>query len=535
MASALDAVVTHVRSGAQAMRIVTYEESRAVAMLQAAVKQINELDKGNMQLATWDADYGYCVGKQVGVKPKDPVGAFRAIDDPEGPLGPKGDYLVVMKDMHPFLREPVVQRTFRNRREPNSLNCQKFRRPIVFLTPSDMLPNEIRRSIIDIDFALPDDNDLARIFEYVKKCLPADKQKHDDVAKKRIVAAMRGMTEPEAEEALFYAVYTHKGFKVECADIIEDEKAKVLRSSGVLSYIPKTAIASMDSVGGYTEFAKFIKIRSRLYSDEARELGLRLPKGVVLLGPPGTGKTTVGKIAAKILGLPLVMMDFGSVFGSLVGESEAKMKETLKQVTSLGGAVLLVDDADKAFKNVTASSGDSGVTQRVFQQFLVWRSEYKGPVFVILTMNTTEGIPPELLRPGRFDAVLCSLLPDEKDRISIWTIKMEERQIRPSQYGSAVLADLVTMTEGFSGAEIEGALDEAVYVAFDARQTNVPTVDELKQAVEQTVPVSKRDAATVKALVEYCKTNKLRSVNGETEKTVKTARGRRAIALDGDE
>lgn len=521
MANAVDTIVTHIRSGAQVLRIVSFEESRVMTTLNAVVRKINEAEKtSSMSLASWDIDTGYNMGpkdNQKNLKPKDPLNAIRAITDqiPDTPFGKKGDYLIVLKDFHPFLKEPVVQRAFRNRREANSFNTSSFRRPVILVTPSMMLPPEIKRSIIDIDFSLPDDQDLERTFEYVRNCLSKAAQQCEDSIKKRIIISMRGMTEPEAEEALFYAVYTYKGFTADCADLIEDEKSKVLKSSGVLTYVSKSSIASEASIGGYNSFKDFIKVRGKLYSDKARELKLPLPKGVVLLGPPGTGKTTVGEIAAKILNLPLVKMDFGSVFDSLVGESEAKMKLTLQQVTSLGGAVLLIDDADKAFRNITKSAGgDSGVSQRVFQQFLVWRSEYKGPVFTILTMNTTEGIPAELLRKGRFDEIFCSLLPNNNDRKNIIKIKLANRNIG-SGLTEKQLNQLVDQSRDFTGAEIEGAVNEATYLAFFLRDEVEPTFKELLEALKSTIPVSKRDSQVVNEIIEYCKNNQLRSVNEE--------------------
>lgn len=522
--NAVDEIVNHIRSGCQAMRLVTHEEHRALEALKKATQKVTELDKDKMQLITWDADAGFSDTDEG--KPKDPVGAIRSLVNPQRF---KGDVLFVFKDFHPFLKEPVIQRAFRNLRETNSLNRDKQRRPVAFLGPSDVLPMELRRSIIDVEFGLPNDEDLARLFKYVHSCVGNGKTNVDPAVERRIITAMRGMTEPEAESACFYAIQSRKGFTVDCADTIEDEKAKVLKSSGALTYIPKSAIANEEEIGGYEEFKRFIRVRAKSYIGKARDLGLSLPKGVVLLGPPGTGKTTVGKIASKILGMPLVMFDFGSVFGSLVGESEAKMRNTLQQVVSLGGAVMVVDDADKAFRNATSSAGDSGTTQRVFQQFLVWRSEYKGPVFVIMTMNSTEGIPAELLRPGRFDAVMCSLLPDAGARKEILRIHMKKRNI-PDKFTEDQWDTLALLSDQFSGAELEGALDEATYIAFDARETNAPTFKELEESVSKTVPTAVRDAKTVEALISYCKTNRLRSVNGNSER-LEQVRNRRSVAL----
>lgn len=518
-------IVDHIRSGCQAIRVVTPEEARALQLLQVATARVTELDKEPMPLITWDGSRGFSDVEDG--KPKDPVSALKAIVDPQ--RFRKKNILFVFKDFHAYLKEPVVQRTFRNLRETNMLSSDKMQRPLLMLTPSSALPLEVQRCFIDIDLNLPDDNELARIFEYVHSCVRNGKLKVESEIRRRIIVAMRGMTEPEAEEALAYAASVHQGFTQECADTVEQEKVKVLKGNGVLSYIPKTAIAAEADIGGYKEFKSFIQVRAHAYTEKAQELKLSLPKGIVLLGPPGCGKSSTSKIAARILGLPLVMMDFGAVFGSLVGESEAKMRATLNQVSSLGGCVLLVDDADKAFRNATNSAGDSGVTQRVFQQFLVWRSEYKGPVFVILTMNSTEGIPAELLRPGRFDAVMCALLPDAESRKEILRIHMRKRNINDT-YTEDQWNQIAEATIKFAGAELEGALDESTYVAFANRATATPTFDELLDCINKTVPTAVRDKDTVDALIAYCESNKLRSVDApRTAKEVPITKTRRAL------
>lgn len=535
-------IVTHVRCGCQVMRVVTPEEGRALDSIQQAAGQVATLEGSKMSVVTWDIDNGFQTldpkDKKTKVpqdgKPKNPADALKVLAPKEGSTDIfYGDYIFVLKDFHVFLKEPLVQRTFRNLREANLLNSNRFRRPIIILTASDAIPPEIKRSVIDLEFTLPDETELQRVYTYVQGCVEGGKVACEKALQNRIILAMRGMTEPEAEEALSCAIYTNKGFSPECVTFIEDEKSKVLKSNGILTYIPKTAIANEDEIGGYDEFVRFLKVRSKAYLAKAQEVGLRLPKGVVLLGPPGTGKSTVGKVAAKILGLPLVLMDFGAVFGSLVGESESKMKATLQQVSSLGGCVLLVDDADKAFKNATSGAGDSGVTQRVFQQFLVWRSEYTGPVFVILTMNRTDGIPPELLRPGRFDAIMCSLLPDAEARKEILKIHMKKRGIKDS-LSKSEWEEFAKLTEKFAGAEIEGALDEATYIAFDSRSTNVPNWAELEAAICATVPTAIRDAENVSQIENYCRDNKIRPVSSSVKltKDPPPAKSRRYVSVE---
>jgi len=213
----------------------------------------------------------------------------------------------------------------------------------------------------------------------------------------------------------------------------------------------------------------------------------------------------VGKSIARLLGLPLVILDFASVFVSLVGESERKLRDALRTVTALGGCVLLIDEADKAFGGAVDGNGDSGVTRRLFGQLLTWLTEKDDRTFVVLTMNRTRGIPPELLRKGRFDEVFYTDLPDEYERRAILSIHLGNRGIEPAIYNDKHWAELIRHTNEFVGSELEEVVKSARFLAFQGHGDGIPKFEELVAAITSTPPIARLDAENIKSIREFCK------------------------------
>jgi SpoVK/Ycf46/Vps4 family AAA+-type ATPase len=343
----------------------------------------------------------------------------------------------------------------------------------------------------------------------------------------RVVQAMRGLTTLEAENIFSYSLRVNRGFSSGLVDTIEDQKALTIEKSEVLTYIPKERIMSMSDIGGYDDLKDWLTVRKCAYTKKARELNMDLPKGIVLLGPCGVGKSVVAKVIANELGLPLVGMNIGAVFGSLVGESERRIRTALNTIDALDGAVVLVDEAEKALGGASESTGDSGVARRVFGTMLTWLTEKQSRTFVVMTMNRTRGIPPEFLRRGRFDEVFFADIPTKEERDQILKIHCRKRGIDISTYNAEEWELLLSSTDQYVGAELEQIICDARFAAFAARQTGQPTCTELLTATKGVIPIAKSESEVIEEIRRLCQ-DKARPVS-RTTKTV--GKRTRAVVL----
>lgn len=495
----------HIRAGYQMLGAVTPEEAR----LEVEISKVGrELE---MPMITWDVSEGFsgpetAKGQQ---KYKSPHVALAAVAASDGPFGSE-NHIFVFRDLDDFMMDPTVRRTIRSLCEGNRLVNKRYKRPIILTGPRLNLHDKVKSCVTLVDFDLPDEAKLRRVLDFVRASIEssdAAKSTCTDELADNIVGCLRGLTSNEAENALARCLVRHGGFTEEMLGTIKDEKAQIIKKSEVLTYIPEEKQADRQEIGGFDLLLSWIDRRKLAYGREARAERLDYPKGITLIGVPGTGKSYVAAAVARQLGLPGYIMDVGSVFGSLVGESEARMREAIKQVEAQQGCVLLLDEADKAFGGAADSTGDSGVTRRVFGQLLTWLSDKKDRTFVIMTMNRTKGIPPEFLRAGRFDATWYTDLPHEGERKQIIDIHLRKRGVDPAalDFGEGDWKTLVGKTGNFVGSELEEMVKESRYIAFERRQTGVPTFAEMMEAAAGIIPISQLDQESVTEIREWCR------------------------------
>jgi SpoVK/Ycf46/Vps4 family AAA+-type ATPase len=271
-------------------------------------------------------------------------------------------------------------------------------------------------------------------------------------------------------------------------------------------------------VGGLENLKEWLATRAKAFSKAARDFGLPMPRGILLVGLPGCGKSLSAKAASNILGVPLLRFDIGKVFGGLVGESERNMRQAIQTAEAVGNCVLWIDEMEKAFAGMGGGgSNDGGTSQRVFGNFITWMQEKTAPVFIISTVNRIESLPPELLRKGRFDEMFFVGLPSEKERKAIFEIHLKRYGKRA--FSEAEVADCVKSSEGFSGAEIEEAVVSGLYAAFN-HERQLEAADVLK-AVKATNPLSKSKKAELEAMQEWAEKNAINASRVEPkDKTV---------------
>jgi ATP-dependent 26S proteasome regulatory subunit len=407
--------------------------------------------------------------------------------------------LYVFKDFHPFLKVQNMSVIRRLREIASSL--KNTYKTIIIVSPMFEIPPELEKDITLVDFDLPTVNDfsalLGRIIEEVKDN-PKLNVKIDNKIREQITHALLGLTLAEAENVLAKTLVQNRSLGGTSLEVINNEKKQIIRKSGLLEFYD--AQENMSSVGGLDALKSWLIKRSVAFTEQAREFGLPAPKGVLLLGVQGCGKSLMAKTISNVWSLPLLRFDVGQVFGSLVGSSEMNIRRAIKVAESVSPVVFWIDEIDKAFRGSRGSGAatDAGTSARVFSTFLTWLSEKKSPVFVVATANDVSMLPPELLRKGRFDEIFFVDLPLSRERKEIFQVHLSKRKMEPSKFDIDVLAKA---SGGYSGAEIEEAVISAMFNVFYEKQ--FLTSERLLESIRQTVPLSKTMSEDVDALRKW--------------------------------
>jgi SpoVK/Ycf46/Vps4 family AAA+-type ATPase len=310
-----------------------------------------------------------------------------------------------------------------------------------------------------------------------------------------IVDSFQGLTLTECEQVCAFNFIKNNELNPE--EIIKQKK-DIIRKSGLLDWIDVNA--DLDSVGGLNELKNWLNTRKRAFTQEAVEFGLpENPKGILLVGVQGAGKSLCAKAVANYWYFPLLRLDMGKIFSGLVGSSESNMRQVFKVAESVAPAILWCDEIDKGMSGSSSSSmTDGGTTSRVMGSWLTWMQEKTSPVFVVATANDVSQLPPELLRKGRFDEIFFVDLPDAYERQIIFEIHLKKRKRDPRNFD---IVKLVEYADGFTGAEIEASIVSAMYEAFYySREINN---QDLEKAIKETVPLSKTMAESINALRKW--------------------------------
>ncbi len=475
--------------------VVTHEEGRLLEEL----RQLCEA--GRRTLLTWDLAAGFSAEANpppVCPEARDPKTALEAIDKADETR----DSVFLLKDFHLCLdRQPVIVRQLRNLASRLKLT----RKSLVVVSPVARIPEELKDEVFLMELPPPEVPQLEQILDR----LVAGSQIRVDLTplgREKILQAALGLSANQARrvfgKAIVAEVRDALGRVLKPAgcldergiDMIMAEKKAIVRESGALEfYSPEETLAD---VGGLEVLKEWLRQREKAFSQEARDYGLPAPKGIALIGIPGTGKSLTARMVAGLWHLPLVRLDMGALFGGLVGQSEENTRRALALVETISPCLLWIDEMEKGF---AFGGGDGGTSQRVFQSFLTWMQEKRKPVFVIGTANNIAALPPEFLRRGRFDEVFFLDLPTALERREIFQVHLEKRRRPPQMYDLEALAEA---SAGYVGAEIEQAVVDAMYLAFNDRE--VPgrdfSTDDILQALARQVPLSRSQVEAIQAL-----------------------------------
>jgi ATP-dependent 26S proteasome regulatory subunit len=399
--------------------------------------------------------------------------------------------VTVLCDFHVYLGDPAVVRRMRELLPV----LERAKHTLVILSPVLVIPSELEKDLAIIDVPLPSpaelDALLRRVCDEEQVIFPED-------FLNGVIRAARGLTENEARRVFTKALRKGGGFKLDDLTLIVEEKKQAIRKSDVLDFFDLDE--DLDQVGGLEEVKRWVRHRSKAFDDEAARYGLPAPKGLLLIGVQGCGKSLTAKAVAGAFRLPLVRLDLAAVFGS--ASPEISMRRAIQVAESLAPVVLWVDEIEKGF----AETGAGGSSTRVFGSFITWLQEKQAPVFVVATANEVEHLPPELLRKGRFDEIFFVDLPDVHERASILSIHLKKRKRDPAKFEVDTLA---RQSEHFSGAELEQGVLAGMFRAF-AGKREVQTRD-IQQELDLIVPLYVMYEEKIKALREWAKTRTRRA------------------------
>jgi len=475
--------------------ILAWEERRVEKMLMRIAARLGQ------RLYAWTTSQGVVALDTARPTEVDP-GARGPLDVLNHIEASPEDALFLLKDFHPYIdpsqptASPAVVRKIRDLIPL----LKESRKTVLFLSPVLRLPPELEKEVTVVDHALPTPEELAEALERVVRSARSRglNLRLSPRERSEILRAAQGLTVSEAENVFARSLVMHRRFVPE---VISAEKKQLIRKSQVLEYYEATE--EMAYVGGMAALKAWLHKRRRAFTEEARAFGLPEPRGLLLLGVPGGGKSLIAKAVATMWQVPLLRLDMGRVFSELVGASEQNMRNALRLAETIAPAILWIDEIEKGLAGL-ASSGrsDAGTAARVFASFLVWMQEKTAPVFVIATSNDVSLLPPELLRKGRFDEIFFVDLPNLEERQEIFAIHLHKRGRDPQHFNLLRLAEA---SEGFSGAEIEQVVIAGLYDAFDAGRDL--TEEDLLRNIRQTVPLSRTMREQITALRHWARTH----------------------------
>jgi AAA+ superfamily predicted ATPase len=462
--------------------VITQEEERILQTLLSLCEKTQRLGM------VWDVADGFqwlTASTIQALAGRDPVTALEQIDKSDN----NTNTIFVLKDFHDFWDNPPIRRKLRNLAQ----RLKFTRKTILVTTYSSKLPNELRDDAVMLEFPLPGADELKSILQNLTQAA-REKIRLTSLGWEKMVEAALGLTESQAKRVYARALVSNPTLDDRAIDLVTEEKKQIIRESEALEF--HAVSETPDDVGGLGVLKEWLRLREQAFTPEARSYGLPTPKGITLLGIPGTGKSLTAKTIGGLWHQPLLRLDVGAIFGSLVGESEEKLRQALRLVETVAPCVLWVDEIEKAL----AHGGlDSGTSTRVFGSFLTWMQEKTVPVFVVATANDISSLPPELLRKGRFDEIFFLDLPTEEERKEIFNVHLRKRRRIPVDYDIDALA---VASEGYVGAEIEQAVIEAMYIGFNDSQREFTTEDILR-SLKRLVPLSVSQRETIASLRQW--------------------------------
>ena len=481
--------------------VESFEEQRVLSEVTAVAGDSARV-RTPRKVVTWSATQGLCeVGGEVRAGTQDAAKALGFLLRATEPT------VFVFRDLHAALGDgqrppdPVVVRLLRD--VAASFKQGDVARALVLVSPVLRIPPELEKDVSLVDFDLPGEDDIRALLDSMVRANSQGGRIRvdiDDVGLEKLAKAALGLTLHEAENAFARAMVSSGRLHADDVAVVFEEKRQTIRRSGLLEFVPVDV--DLEDVGGLGNLKRWLLRRNGSWLAEGARYALPAPKGVLITGVPGCGKSLTAKAIAASWGLPLLRLDVGKVFAGLIGSSEQNMRTAIRTAEATAPCVLWIDEIEKGFAGLGSrgGAGDSGTSLRVFASFLTWMQEKDKAVFVIATANSIDALPPEFLRKGRFDEIFFVDLPTEPERVSIWAVHLQ-RRLRGRDVAAHLHIDdeltrlLARISEGYSGAEIEQCVIAALFDAFAERR--LVCVEDLVKGVRNMVPLSVTQAEQI--------------------------------------
>lgn len=503
-------IVNYLKARYPILAIESFEEERAIVEIQKMAQEINH------ELYVWNSTDGVKQnGKEAGTKTNDLKAAIDFCESKAREQGNKS--IFVFCDAHSYLSGTPNNAVYRRRLKDFAINIRnRYQSNCILVSPAFELSNDLQKEVTFVEFPLPSRDDIKnQITDFVNRYRNVQGvtvDVNDDLIE-RFVNASIGLTNVEIENCFSKALVSDR--RLDEADLKDllNEKKQIVKKSGILEFIDTNL--NLSDVGGLTTLKKWLELRSHCFDETAKAFGVKAPKGVLLTGVPGCGKSLTAKCVAAAWNMPLLRLDMGKIFQGLVGSSESNIRLALRTAEAIAPSILWIDEIEKGLSG-TGGGSDGGTSTRVFGTLLTWMQEKTEPVFVFATANNINGLPPELLRKGRFDEIFFVDFPSFEERKKILEIHISKLKRDMSHFDLDRLARLCgEETFGkdvvLAGAEIEAWVGDALIEAFSRKVNGDPTADlemrDFETTIRRIVPMGQMRKADFTALRKWANDN----------------------------
>ena len=478
--------------------IDTYEDAKTDSIIAEAFKRGYNVEE-------WNGATGHCDFKNKNSfygKPKPLEDTLRDLLV-QRKLNKK---ILVLKDISEYFKQPNIVALLKQIAYKISTGCFESSM-IIIVSPVVIIPSELEKYITVINQEYLEYNDITRLindFIAEQGAKPVSSELIEQVA-----VALKGLTEFEINNILALAYSTNGDLTKKDLQFVYEQKQQMVMKSGILEMIPVKE--SVNDIGGLENLKAWLKRKGMVFNDinKAKSFGVDMPKGILIAGVPGCGKSLTAKATASIFEVPLLRLDMGRLMGKYVGESESNMRKAIALADAISPCILWIDELEKAFAGISGNGGNE-VTTRLFGTFLTWMQEKTTPTFVLATANNITQLPPELLRKGRFDEIFYVGLPNPEERKKIFEVHIAKR--RKTDLAGINIQQLVSKTEGFSGADIEGVVRDGIENAF-CNGSECLTTEDILKAISGTTSLSEIMKKDLDNMAEEYKKRRLKNAS----------------------